>query len=284
MSLTDVDDQIKDSQSAAMLPLKVLSLVVVSKVQFKLLVEELVAFFRDNTVVFDGLKEEPRRIPTVESSVVASIVEIGKQSMSVDLGKVQNGVSSILLETSNNQKTSQSDERVAAPASHVASGEVSKTSAHRVLMILEEGRWYSTVHLIHSKSHLLRERIETALQEVIKDSSLHHFLNSLVKECLNQLSYKLWLKVGWELLDELHILPHEVGHRTEPNRWLSACILCYSVDAIVDKPVTSPYVSEDLGAHIVIKFGLLKHVHDRSNSSVGELTVVLESIWPSGSS
>ena len=72
-------------------------------------------------VVFDRLKEEPSRISSVESRVVSRVMQIWNQAMSLDLSEVENRELGLLEETSCKQESTKSDERVTAPASHVAS-------------------------------------------------------------------------------------------------------------------------------------------------------------------
>lgn len=57
--------------------------------------------------------------------------------MSVDFSEEQDGVSGFLLEACHDLETSEGDECVSSPASHVAGRKVRKTCAHTVLVVLE---------------------------------------------------------------------------------------------------------------------------------------------------
>jgi hypothetical protein len=68
--------------------------------EIKLLIQEFVAFLSHLAVIFDGLQKEPRGISAIESGVISTIMEIGHQSVSHDLGEKQDGISGFLLESS----------------------------------------------------------------------------------------------------------------------------------------------------------------------------------------
>ena len=77
MAFANLNDEVQYAQSSSVTLFEVLSLVIVLEVEFEFLVEELIALFRDDAVVLNGLEEEPRSISAIESGVVAAIVKVG---------------------------------------------------------------------------------------------------------------------------------------------------------------------------------------------------------------
>lgn len=106
------------------------------------------------------LEEEPSCISCIESSVIASVVEVGDQaSMSEDFSKLDDGVPCFIKQPCGQEEALKRDKGVPTPASSEASRKMRQTCGHCVLMVLELGRGYSTPHLNYSKCQALYEHI-----------------------------------------------------------------------------------------------------------------------------
>ena len=112
--------------------------VIVSEIKNESLLEEFVSLVGKEAVVLDRLQEEPRSISRVEPSVVAAIMQVGQQAVSVDFGEEEDDVSCFLVKAWRDQKSSQGNKGVTAPASHEAGREMRQTSAHCVFVAGEE--------------------------------------------------------------------------------------------------------------------------------------------------
>ena len=138
VSLANLQNQIKNCQDSSLSGRLMSELIIILEVQLKLLLEETKTLFRDLAVVLDSLEEEPWSITRVESGVASTVVEIGKETVAVDFGEEEDGVSGFIFEACNKLETSEGDECVSSPASHVSSGKVRKTCAHAVFVALEK--------------------------------------------------------------------------------------------------------------------------------------------------
>ena len=62
MSLADLDNHLENGEYSSTGLSQVNSLVVISEMELKLVVEELESLFRDNAIILNSLQEEPRSI------------------------------------------------------------------------------------------------------------------------------------------------------------------------------------------------------------------------------
>lgn len=87
--------------------------------------------------------------------------------MSHDFGKVKNNVPCLILHFSGDHQASKCDECVTSPTSDESCREVSKSSSHRIFVIGEECRPYSTINLENRESKLLNKWIPSGTDKVI---------------------------------------------------------------------------------------------------------------------
>lgn len=85
---------------------------------------------RNLKVVFDSLEEEPSSISSIESGIVATVMKVRNQPMSHYLCKVLNCFLASIVLTSYNEKTSEGDHGISAPASSKSGREVGEASTH----------------------------------------------------------------------------------------------------------------------------------------------------------
>lgn len=88
-------------------------------------------------IVLDRLEEEPGGVAGIETSIVPLVVQVRNQSVPLHLGEEENRIFGLLEEPSCQEETSEGDERVSTPASHVACREVGQSCAHRGIKVLE---------------------------------------------------------------------------------------------------------------------------------------------------
>ena len=82
------------------------SLIIISEVEFKLLLQESLALLGDEDIVLDCLEEEPRSISRVEPRVTSSVVKVGLESVPHHLGEEQNNIPGFILEAGHDKETS----------------------------------------------------------------------------------------------------------------------------------------------------------------------------------
>ena len=76
-----------------------LVLIIVMEMRGELGLHQLNSIFSNGDKVFDGLKEEPCGVSSIESRVIASIMQVWNETVSHHFGKVQNDLFGFLLVT-----------------------------------------------------------------------------------------------------------------------------------------------------------------------------------------
>jgi len=76
-----------------------LVLIIVMEMRCELGLHQLNSIFSNGDKVFDGLKEEPCGVSSIESSVITSIMQVWNETVSHHFGKVQNDLFGFLLVT-----------------------------------------------------------------------------------------------------------------------------------------------------------------------------------------